>query len=335
MKHIQRFRPSFVRRDGRGEFIEIINRGRWESVLTAWMKKGSILGNHYHTETDIFLFLIKGRARVTTVFLTSKKQRQEEILQEEGIVIPARVAHAVEFLDDSTIILGKSRAHDPKQSDLIDYPLLSPRDDDRWEDAYLHTRRFRWLRQRRIQQFDLRPDDRILDLGCGDGINMEILRDLGVKHVVGVDVSNRLVELARQRMSFAVFVQGSAKKLPVRDQSFDVVFVDSVFHHLETYNAAIQEIYRVLVPSGRLCFIEPHESMLRRLYDTITFSSLASVVSSLRYRKQALIEEQEDMDRWLASEREFLIDLERQGFRKRQVTVDLLSLVGEYEKTGG
>ncbi len=49
-----------------------------------------------------------------------------------------------------------------------------------WEHACVHTRRNTESRKKRLLQFSFRPDDKILDLGCGDGVNIQVLRSMGM-----------------------------------------------------------------------------------------------------------------------------------------------------------
>lgn len=107
---------------------------------------------------------------------------------------------------------------------------------------------------------DLSPDDRVLDLCCGQGRHSLELSRRGFAHVVGFDQSGFLVNLARERAaargSDAVFVEGDAQSLPFPDASFDVVLVmgnSFGYFDAEAGNIAIlDQIRRVLRPGGDL-----------------------------------------------------------------------------------
>lgn len=96
--------------------------------------------------------------------------------------------------------------------------------------------------------------DRVLDVGCGTG-NAALLAAAAGADVVGVDCSERLVAVARQRAAaaglFAEFLVGDALALPVADASFDIVL--SVFGVIFAADPAqvISEVARVLPPDGR------------------------------------------------------------------------------------
>lgn len=101
----------------------------------------------------------------------------------------------------------------------------------------------------------------VLDYGCGNGENSLPLAARGAR-VVGVDVSEALLRLARQRLALhgladrASFLAGSAHELPLPNASVDVVLGIAILHHLDLDRAA-GEVHRVLKPGGHAIFQEP------------------------------------------------------------------------------
>ncbi|HEV2060590.1 MAG TPA: methyltransferase domain-containing protein [Solirubrobacteraceae bacterium] len=96
--------------------------------------------------------------------------------------------------------------------------------------------------------------DRVLDVACGTG-NAALLAAACGADVVGVDASERLVAVARQRAGeaglFSEFLVGDALALPVADASFDIVL--SVFGVIFAADPAhaVSEVARVLRSDGR------------------------------------------------------------------------------------
>ncbi len=115
--------PTFVRDDARGSFIEVVNSGPWETVLTGSMRAGAVLGNHYHKLTRMFLFLTSGAARVDLVRVADGSRSGCRLTAQHGIQLPPNHSHAVRFLDDSTFILLKSRAYREDAPDTYPYPV--------------------------------------------------------------------------------------------------------------------------------------------------------------------------------------------------------------------
>jgi SAM-dependent methyltransferase len=138
------------------------------------------------------------------------------------------------------------------------YPLLYPhRDDD--SAAREATSLVAWL--------DLRDRGaRIIDLGCGAGRHAAALASLG-QRVVGLDLSNELLERARARPERRPdLVRGDLRHLPFR-AAFDLALslFTSFGYFDDTGNEhALREMARVLVPGGRLVIDHIHAAHLRR-----------------------------------------------------------------------
>ena len=104
------------------------------------------------------------------------------------------------------------------------------------------------------------PNLSILDIGCGSGdITFEIHKRYSPKHITGLDISDSLINIAREKqkkkgIKNIEFVQGSAMDLQFADNAFDAVISNMVFHLLDDQFQAIKEMYRVLKP-GKMAVI--------------------------------------------------------------------------------
>lgn len=101
---------------------------------------------------------------------------------------------------------------------------------------------------------DLNPDDRVLDLGCGNGWLCRRVAGLAPgARVVGVDISPEMVRLARSASSGYAnlnFLEGVADRIPCGDDSFSkVISVESAYYWPDPA-ASMREIFRVLVQGG-------------------------------------------------------------------------------------
>jgi SAM-dependent methyltransferase len=98
-------------------------------------------------------------------------------------------------------------------------------------------------------RLDVSRADRLLDVACGSGLAIELATLRGAS-CAGIDASDRLVAVARDRNSDADIVVGDMNQLPWEDATFTVV---TSFRGIwGTTPAAVAEIHRVLVPGGRL-----------------------------------------------------------------------------------
>jgi uncharacterized peroxidase-related enzyme len=92
-------------------------------------------------------------------------------------------------------------------------------------------------------------DDRLLDVGCGSGLAVELATLRGAR-CAGIDASPRLLAIARERSPDADLRMGDMNALPWANGSFDVV---TSFRGIwGTTPGAVAEAFRVLVPGGRL-----------------------------------------------------------------------------------
>ncbi len=110
---------------------------------------------------------------------------------------------------------------------------------------------------------DLRPGDRVLDLGCGTGLNFSHLRELVGERgqVVGVDLTPAMLDIARKMIAVhgwrnVEVREADAANLPFPDASFDKVIVSYALNIIPEYMKAIEEARRVLVPGGRFVALE-------------------------------------------------------------------------------
>jgi ubiquinone/menaquinone biosynthesis C-methylase UbiE len=116
---------------------------------------------------------------------------------------------------------------------------------------------------------------RVIDLGCGEGGYAREIASRGA-HVIGVDGSERMLEVARQRAQTEKleieFVCANANALtPLLDRSVDIVVAAMSLMDVEDYRGAVAEVHRILVPDGSLvmsishpCFTAPVSEWERR-----------------------------------------------------------------------
>jgi SAM-dependent methyltransferase len=123
---------------------------------------------------------------------------------------------------------------------------------------------------RLTQDLKSRAGDRslnILDVGCGTGANLEMLSEFGAAE--GVDVSTEALSFCHARGLEKVKL-GAAEALPYDDSSFDLATGLDVVEHLDDDLAGLQEMRRVLRPSGRALLFVPAFMFLWGVQDDIS-----------------------------------------------------------------
>jgi SAM-dependent methyltransferase len=114
-----------------------------------------------------------------------------------------------------------------------------------------------------VERADLRPGQRILDVGCGTGNLVVLIKRLHAEtDVVGLDPDPKaLARAGRKAERAGASVQldrGFSDQLPYADGAFDRVFSTFMFHHLELpeKRRTLLEVRRVLAPGGSLHLID-------------------------------------------------------------------------------
>lgn len=96
-----------------------------------------------------------------------------------------------------------------------------------------------------------------LDIGTGPGqIPLKIARQLPHLEIIGMDLSEAMLKVARQQASAlgmdrqVKFQLGNGNRLEFRNQSLDLVLCNSVLHHLQDPVGMLDEVARVVKPNG-------------------------------------------------------------------------------------
>ncbi len=153
------------------------------------------------------------------------------------------------------------------------------------------------ITEQTLALMDLKPADRVLDLGCGTGwASRRLARVVTAGEVVGLDVADEMLRRAEQTsegIKNVRYVWGSAEKIPAADNAFSKILSVESFYYYADQGKALDELLRVMAPGGKL-FI------LINLYSDNHYS--LRWVTELKVPAQAL------------SEAEYLTLLRKHGF---------------------
>lgn len=111
--------------------------------------------------------------------------------------------------------------------------------------------------------FSLCPDfngKKVLDLGCGYGANCLKFALQGATKVVGVDISQNMIEVANaeNKNDKITFIEMSMSDLSTIHETFDLIISSLAFHYVEDFDALLHQIYEHLNDDGLLIFSQEH-----------------------------------------------------------------------------
>jgi 2-polyprenyl-3-methyl-5-hydroxy-6-metoxy-1,4-benzoquinol methylase len=100
------------------------------------------------------------------------------------------------------------------------------------------------------------PDNaRILDVGCGDGFHLSLLREYGKKNwtLEGIDLDRRAIKAATQ--SGLKVHLGSVEEIDLPNENYDLIFMIQTIEHVEKPDAVLRAIHKLLRKGGRLVIV--------------------------------------------------------------------------------
>ncbi len=110
---------------------------------------------------------------------------------------------------------------------------------------------------------------RLLDVGCGTGANLLLLREYG--DAWGIDLAEEALQLSRARgIAPERTLLASAKELAFRDNQFDLAMSFDVICNITDDVAAMADVARVLKPGGRFIILQPAYRWLWSMHDVAT-----------------------------------------------------------------
>jgi demethylmenaquinone methyltransferase / 2-methoxy-6-polyprenyl-1,4-benzoquinol methylase len=156
-----------------------------------------------------------------------------------------------------------------------------------------------WRRATRAA-LQLRPGQRVLDVGAGTGVStVELARDGAF--AVGVDLSLGMLRAGRYTRPDVPLVAGDALRLPFPDASFDAVTISFALRNVVDIEAALRELGRVTRAGGTLVICEfshPTSAVFRTVYLSYLMRSLPAVARAVASNPDAYVYLAESIRAW-------------------------------------
>lgn len=103
----------------------------------------------------------------------------------------------------------------------------------------------------------LLKNKKVLDLGCGEGKDLQYFKEQGAR-IYGIDISERMIELAQKNLPDAQIKLGLFEKIPFEKDAFDVVASKYALQTSGTIDPTYKEIHRVLKKDGVAILVMTH-----------------------------------------------------------------------------
>jgi len=122
-----------------------------------------------------------------------------------------------------------------------------------------------WRKKGCLKAYEIVDSDKltqIVDVATGTGDLLLYWRDIAdtkginVENYIGIDPSVGMLDVAREKIDFAEFIEGKAQKLPIDDSSTDIISISYGIRNVVDRDQALQEFYRVLKPGGIIVILE-------------------------------------------------------------------------------
>ncbi len=145
-----------------------------------------------------------------------------------------------------------------------------------------------------VKSLNIKPHDNVLDLCCGTGDLAGLIKSLYPQAcVTGIDFSENMLDIAKDKYPNIKFFQGDATNLPYQDNTFDIVTMGFGLRNIQNAEKAVEEVYRILKPNGKFLHLDFGEkNIISKIYDKITpfivsrFTDNASAYSYLIKSRQ-------------------------------------------------
>jgi len=208
-------------------FIKIISRVLFGFILLFWTKlwyafnKLTLEGIVILNFLAIFLLAESKSAKVLTLALINS------------------------LIADSNLSMDKRYAQYLLNKTKNDYNLIS--------EDFSRTRWNIWAEFNIFRDY-VENGDKVLDVGCGNGRLLELLKDKNIDYI-GSDVAEKLINIAKRKYPQNKFLVADARELSFPENSFDKVFLIAVLHSIPSEEFRLQilkKIREILKPGGLL-----------------------------------------------------------------------------------
>lgn len=176
---------------------------------------------------------------------------------------------------------------------------------DAFAESFSQSRNYIPAQMERLLAGRINVGDQALDVGCGNGRYYPLLEKKGACYR-GIDISSKLVNIAKKKFPQGDFAVGDALFLPFKNNEFDLFFSVAVLHHIPSQGYRkrfFQEAWRVLKPGGTL-FVMVWDLRLRSMIRVKNWRRLKNYLTS-QAKAAARIEKLDPRDFFIPWQKEY------------------------------
>lgn len=140
-------------------------------------------------------------------------------------------------------------------------------DGKKYEQASSHQKEWG---MRLIEELGLKGNERVLDLGCGDGaLSLQLAKLVPEGNVIGIDASQGMIDAAIPKAKKNLqFLRKDINYLDYCEE-FDVVFSNAALHWIKDHEKLLQNVHRALRPGGRIRFNFAGDGNCRNFFSVV------------------------------------------------------------------
>lgn len=170
----------------------------------------------------------------------------EKLIYESSHLRCCRCNEIYRVMDDIPIMLRQDQRNSVWESYF--HNILKKEGDTEVANGYFNVKNFNFIKDNILKFIGNVENMSILDVGCGTGHFSQSLSKNNF--LVGIDVSPEMLMFAKRKGFNAI--QSSGEKLPIEDNSFDMVISNNVIQVVKDEKIFIEELLRVTKPGGRI-----------------------------------------------------------------------------------
>ena len=127
----------------------------------------------------------------------------------------------------------------------------------------------------------------VIDVATGTGDLLIYWKEQAAKNAVtidkyvGIDPSVGMLDVAKEKVDFAEFIEGKAQELPIEDESSDVISISYGIRNVVDRVEALQEFYRALKPNGIVMILEFTKQERSGLLDKVVDFGMKKVLPKI------------------------------------------------------